>query len=369
VPAEVRGRTLEAAASLASAEGDYAEAERLIDECLALIGDGGDPLLRYSAMQTRGILAMRQDDFARARTCLEASLRIGREANARSSGGKPPMGGSLVALGRIALLTGDRAAARGYLREAIEVLWARGRLWTLAIARADLGLLQAEVGELTEAAANLLEAVALHWWHGDTAHLTSELRGFAVIATARGDAIRAAHLFGAADAIEARTPATVRPQWRRREAFTWSLARLTECLPPAALETCRAAGAALTTAQAVAIAQVVATSVLGANRAAEIWRATHAPDPGPAPDTTWDARVPEPPAAFALTNREQDFGLSRREREVLGLLVQRWTNPEIAERLFLSPRTVQAHVQGVFNKLGVNSRRDAAALAARLDLV
>ena len=61
--------------------------------------------------------------------------------------------------------------------------------------------------------------------------------------------------------------------------------------------------------------------------------------------------------------------LSAREREVLALLVQRLTNPEIAEALFLSPRTVEAHVARIFNKLGVDSRREAAAVAARLGLV
>jgi predicted ATPase/DNA-binding CsgD family transcriptional regulator len=369
VPAEIRSRTLEAAASLASAAGDLVDAERLIDECLALVGDGGDPLLLYSALQTRGILAARQNDFARARTCLEASLRIGRQANARSSGGKPPMGGTLAALGRVALITGDQAAARAYLHEAIRELRARGRLWTLASVIASLGVLQARAEELTEAAANLLEAVALHWWHGDSAILSYELRGCAAIATARGDAVRAAHLFGAADAIEANTPASIRPLWRRREAFAWSLARLTERLPPAALEACHAAGAALTIAQAVALAREVATAVLGADRAAELWRATGAPDPGPAPETTSGARGSGPPAAESNVPGPTAFAFTNREQEIVGLLCQRLTNAEIAERLFVGHSTVATHVAHILAKLGASNRREAAAIAVRHGLV
>jgi DNA-binding CsgD family transcriptional regulator len=54
---------------------------------------------------------------------------------------------------------------------------------------------------------------------------------------------------------------------------------------------------------------------------------------------------------------------------VLGLLGQRYTDPEIAAALFLSKRTVGNHVASIFNKLGVNGRREAAAVAARHGLI
>jgi DNA-binding NarL/FixJ family response regulator len=57
--------------------------------------------------------------------------------------------------------------------------------------------------------------------------------------------------------------------------------------------------------------------------------------------------------------------LTRREREVLTLLCQRLTDPEIAERLFISPYTASKHVSNVLGKLGVTNRRQAAAIAAR----
>ena len=45
------------------------------------------------------------------------------------------------------------------------------------------------------------------------------------------------------------------------------------------------------------------------------------------------------------------------------------TDPQIAERLFLSPRTVESHVASLLRKLDVANRRDAATVAVRSGLV
>lgn len=62
-------------------------------------------------------------------------------------------------------------------------------------------------------------------------------------------------------------------------------------------------------------------------------------------------------------------GLSPREVEVLNLLVQGLTNPEIAERLCVSPRTVESHRAGVQRKLGVRTRAELARVAHEAGLV
>jgi DNA-binding NarL/FixJ family response regulator len=61
--------------------------------------------------------------------------------------------------------------------------------------------------------------------------------------------------------------------------------------------------------------------------------------------------------------------LSERERQVLGLLARGWSNRRIAEECYLSLNTVRTHVQNVLVKLGVHSKLEAAALAARQGLV
>jgi DNA-binding CsgD family transcriptional regulator len=62
------------------------------------------------------------------------------------------------------------------------------------------------------------------------------------------------------------------------------------------------------------------------------------------------------------------FGLSPRETEVLNVLVEGRTNREIAERLYISERTVGVHVRKILSKLGVAGRTEAASLAIRLGL-
>lgn len=60
---------------------------------------------------------------------------------------------------------------------------------------------------------------------------------------------------------------------------------------------------------------------------------------------------------------------SPREREVLALLVEGLSNPEIAERLYVSRSTAKAHVSNIFSKLEVSNRAEAVALAVQHALV
>jgi DNA-binding CsgD family transcriptional regulator len=63
------------------------------------------------------------------------------------------------------------------------------------------------------------------------------------------------------------------------------------------------------------------------------------------------------------------FNLSPREYEVLAIIAEGRTNREIAERLFISERTVAVHVRNILAKLGVSGRVEATSVAIRLGLV
>jgi NarL family two-component system response regulator LiaR len=102
---------------------------------------------------------------------------------------------------------------------------------------------------------------------------------------------------------------------------------------------------------------VDADELAGAIRAAHAGRPTLAPE-----------------AAQALIQaskkpQSRRYDLTEREREVLELMVEGLTNPEIAERLVVSKSTVKFHVSSILSKLGAASRTEAVAMALQKELV
>ena len=78
------------------------------------------------------------------------------------------------------------------------------------------------------------------------------------------------------------------------------------------------------------------------------------------------ASVPRGPRS---STRENAARLTAREVEVLQLVADGLRNAEIADRLVLSPRTVDHHVSSILRKLGAHTRGEAVAEGARLDLL
>ncbi len=76
-------------------------------------------------------------------------------------------------------------------------------------------------------------------------------------------------------------------------------------------------------------------------------------------------------ALIQPTGEEDALGkdLTRREIEVLALLVKGFSNPAIAERLVVSRATVKVHISSILSKLGVSNRAEAIALAIEHKLV
>jgi non-specific serine/threonine protein kinase len=75
-----------------------------------------------------------------------------------------------------------------------------------------------------------------------------------------------------------------------------------------------------------------------------------------------DKPAPKPPPVKSAP----DTVLSRRQLEIARLIAEDLTNRQIADRLFLSERTVETHITNMLNKLGLNSRIQLSRWLAEL---
>ena len=75
------------------------------------------------------------------------------------------------------------------------------------------------------------------------------------------------------------------------------------------------------------------------------------------------------PVPLSRLDRQAVQSLTNREIDVLELLAQRLQNKEIATQLSISPHTVHDHTRRIYDKLGVNGRRQAVKRAVKLGVV
>ncbi len=72
---------------------------------------------------------------------------------------------------------------------------------------------------------------------------------------------------------------------------------------------------------------------------------------------------------LSRNEKEDEINLTKREKDVLGLLVRGFSNKDMAETLFISEKTVKNHLTSIFRKLDVKDRTQAAVYALRNDIV
>ena len=329
--AATRALALREAGNLAHWQGDLDAAEAFIEQARIAYEALGDPSGLAVALRGLGSVAINRGDPERAATRLAQSRPLFEQV------GTPWDNAFATYLrGRLECVRGDYAAALDRFAEAVGLFRAAGDRAYVggALGRAGAAaLLRGDLGRAREAfAGSLAIAVELGegWW------IAWGLIGCALLSHARCDAARAARLLAAADALYETLVA-------RLGADEWGLpdqvaAAARSSLGAAAFAAAWACGHALPLDAAVAEAEVVLAEPLPL-----------APAAGSAPA----ARI----------------GLTRRERDVLGLLVEGRTDREIAAALGITRRTASKHVAAILAKLKVPSRAAAAAMAARDGLV
>ena len=104
---------------------------------------------------------------------------------------------------------------------------------------------------------------------------------------------------------------------------------------------------------------------VSADELADAIRKAHAGKPTLAPEAT--------EALIKATGRKRESGISEeltsREKEVLKMMAEGLSNPEIAQKLFVSRSTVKFHVSSILSKLGAASRTEAVSKALQFKII
>jgi predicted ATPase/class 3 adenylate cyclase/DNA-binding CsgD family transcriptional regulator len=294
-------------------QGDVSAARAVAEAAIESAADLGDVYLgaSYIALMVAHLAA---GDVALAADTAEAAW-----SHVRDLYGTAPLNSAYIA--QVALARGDLTAARRWVDDAIAVSTG----WLLAAALTTRARIAIAHGEPEQAERDAHDALAGS--AGVEAYLgvPDILEILAGLAGDAGSHSEAARLFGAADRIRQRTGEV---RFKIHQAgYDASVSGLREALGEKEFESAWAEGAALSTEEAIAYAQ---------RGRGERQR----------PASGWASLTPT-------------------ERDVVRLVSEGLANNDIATRLFVSPRTVQAHLTHVYTKLGLTSRVQLAQEAAR----
>jgi len=303
------------------------------DESLAIAREIGDGFGGGNALLILGHVALAQGDLERAQALQEGALAAWRPLCDTLPKSVSSITAVLANLAQVAIAQGDDTRAVSLAEEALSLQRESGWSWGAAESLYFLAATAHNRGEARAAAAYLGESLLLAWEQRDRRLMLRALDHLAILAQERGEAERAARLFGAAARMRELLALELVPNLQPMHDRVVSAAR--DRLGADGFQAAWAAGWALSQPEVVAEASSSQQSL--------------ALEASPIP--------------------KAQVRLSRRERDVLRLLVVGKSDREIAEALFIGHRTVETHVRGILNKLGLSSRTAVAAHAVRHGLV
>jgi predicted ATPase/DNA-binding CsgD family transcriptional regulator len=319
----VEARFLRVLGWMAIIRGEYDRAKGLLEESLILSRKVDDKWGIVDALLWLGN-SLDFVDRERAKGLREEGIGLARE-----SGYVFTLGRLLFSQGYMLILEGDYERGAALSEEAVELLREHRYTGKLTYALDNLGWAALYRGDPERARAVYEEGLALCAELDDKIAASNYLDGLACVAGAEGGAERAARLFGAAERLREAVGDEHSPEEAalREPYLAMARSRLDEIAWQAAWEQGR-----------------------GMSMGQVIEYALSAEEPS--------ATGQSPPSAA-----KHPAGLTSREVEVLGLVAEGLTNAQIAQRLFLSPRTVHTHLNSIYHKIGVNSRAAATRYA------
>lgn len=326
--ARMRARAFHAAATSSHDRGDYAAALQRYQQSLELFTATGDRAGLAETFRALGEVTREQGDLEAALPFLERSLALFRELE-----DKRGIAAVLNNLGFLAVAQGDVQRARELQTESLALRREIGDKRGIALSLNSLGWVMGMLGDAAEAVSLCRAGLAAFDEVGDRWGLSQFIPVLAGALLQLGEAERSARLLGAAEALRDALGAPI-PPYARLEYERLVQATRGALGGSDRFDAVLAEGRSMSQAQAVAYA--LAETV--------------------------------PMATSSASGTVRAGGLSPREIEVAQLVAEGCTNPEIAARLVISQRTVDAHVAHIMAKLGVRARSQIAAWAASQDL-
>jgi predicted ATPase/DNA-binding CsgD family transcriptional regulator len=331
-----RARALFTAGMLAFYQRDSAAGRALHEEGLALQQQLGDRAGIASALFGLGQVAFDGGDLPRARALHEEAMQI------RSELGDPwQIAFSAGNLAMVVRAQGDAILARQLIEQSVVIRRQLGDHRATAGMLFMLARLIQETGDYTHARALYRESLEIARGIDDRWALGHELANLVSLAAAEGRWSLALRLHAAATTASHASETALFPGVRERVDH----------------ELERARGVLGPVAAAAALAQ-------GRDEDVDALMNEVLNDVAPAYDTGVAEALPALPLG---THASSGMPLTRREREVAGLIARGYTNREVARALSIAERTAATHVEHILDKLHVTSRSQIAAwTAARL---
>jgi predicted ATPase/DNA-binding CsgD family transcriptional regulator/transcriptional regulator with XRE-family HTH domain len=336
-PAIVRARAAGVAAAMVFALGNIPEAIRLAHASQDGFLSAGDDV---SAARTRlvlGMIASATGDGPAAMRWLELAATSARSDQAWFWAAL-----STIARGMVPFREGNYGEAESILDEGYTLSRAAGDRFSRYIVLYDMSRLAQARGELGKAVQLFQEGFTFSLEVGDRANMAYCLEGLASVAVMHHDPHLAARLLGRAETLFEAAGArvyTYRPDSSLRES---TLASVRAQLEPDVFAFEWREGAQMSFDDLLDLALPLGDT---GRRAEE-------------PAIQVDNGGPD-------TALRSTYGLTRRELEILRLLMNHYSYREISDELFISPRTVGTHVTSINRKMGVSSRQEAAAIASQ----
>jgi DNA-binding CsgD family transcriptional regulator len=327
-----RAMALNAASWLCHNHGDPSRIVPLADEACAIFEEHGDRSHLATALLGRGIGNAIHRNNERAQADWQRALPLFQEF-----GRNAYVVRVLVNLAELLYLSGDLNRSRALAVEGLALGRAGGHWHVTALALGVLGPVEELSGNDAKAAAHYRERLGIYRDLGLPNLIADTIEQLAGIAYGHGELERAARLLGAAEVL------------RERFGSVMSLSHTTRAT--------RSLSHTARTQEAIRLCQDDQRDPT--LRAAWIHGRTISLDEAIEYALEGDGSTTSEPAANAAAI------LTRRELDVVRLIVDGKSNQEIAEALVISPNTVATHVANIMNKLGVESRTAAATYAIR----